>query len=253
MSRIIKSAVAVVATVILGFTSGIIFMGGGVSAHDPAGTANDPKLEKFRSPDLADGTATSLISYKSVAGGDAPGSLQNRALRVETETNTYIANSDGSCAVQASFPACSYAGVTVLNTSIDGQAVADINRLSFKTKGSYTGGGGSPRLSLFLSDNTVAFLASDHCSTPMNPGTWRKANFLASFAANPTCNIDTYSGSYASDAVSSAWDKFVAAEGAKEVTALQLVVDEGPSVQWIDDIRVNGLVFAGPNITTHSH
>lgn len=208
------------------------------SAHNPAGTADDPHLEKFVSPP-ADGNATALIGFHDVAGGDAPGSAQPKALRIETEANTMAVPS--------------FAGATLRKTGVTGTALADVNRISFKTKG--FSGAGAPRLSMELRNGRTAFLASFHCSFEMTPSPWDKADFTASPGTDPSCSIFMSAGPpYTTDPTTSAWEKLVAGEGPGiEIQRLQLVQDEGPAVVWVDDIRFNGIVFSGPNVDTHSH
>jgi hypothetical protein len=207
------------------------------TAHDPAGTVNDPHLEKFTSP-AANGNPTAVIGYADVAGGDAPGSPAPKALRIETEQNTV--------------KPYSYAGAAIRKSGMEGKALGDVNRISFKTKG-YSGAG-APRLSMTLSNGTIAYLSSYHCSTDLTPTAWRKATFTASYAADPTCTIYTGTTGYTSDPTSSAWDKLVTGEGpGVEIRQIELVQDEGPAVTWVDDIRLDGLVFAGPTMWKHNH
>jgi hypothetical protein len=211
------------------------------TAHNPPGTVNDPHLEPFTSP-AANGNPTALIEYEKVAGGDAPGSPAPNALRIETNAN-------------AAEP-YSYAGAAIRKAPMTGKALGDVRQISFKTKG-YSGAG-APRLSMTLSNGTVAYLSSYHCSTDLAPTAWHKATFTASFAADPSCTIYTSTApgnsGYTSDATSSAWKKLVAAEGpGVEIRRLELVQDEGPGVTWVDDIRLDSLIFAGPTMWNHNH
>jgi hypothetical protein len=211
------------------------------TAHDPAGTVNDPHLEPFTSP-TANGTATALIGYADVAGGDAPGSPAPKALRIETNANVA--------------EPYSYAGAAIRKSGMEGKALGDVKQISFKTKG-YSGAG-APRLSMTLSNGTIAYLSSYYCSTDLPPTAWHKATFTASYAADPTCTIYTSTApgnaGYTSDATSSAWKKLVAGEGSGvEIRRIELVQDEGPGVTWVDDIRLDGLVFAGPTMWKHNH
>jgi hypothetical protein len=211
------------------------------TAHNPAGTVNDPHLEAFTSP-AANGTATALIGFATVAGGDAPGSPAPKALRIETNAN--VAESS------------SYAGAVIRKSGMEGKALGDVSRISFKTKG-YSGAG-APRLSMTLNNGTTAYLSSYYCSTDLAPTAWHKATFTASFAADPTCTIYTSTApgnaGYTSDATSSAWEKLVAGEGPGiEIRKIELVQDEGPGVTWVDDIRLDGLVFAGATVWNHNH
>jgi len=207
------------------------------TAHDPAGTVNDPHLEKFTSAP-ANGDATALIGYADVAGGDAPGSPAPKALRIETNANVA--------------EPYSYAGAAIRKSGMEGKALGDVNRISYKTKG-YSGAG-APRLSMTLSNGTTVYLSSYYCSTDLAPTAWHKATFTASYAADPTCTIYTPTTGYTSDADSSAWDKLVAGEGpGVEIRQIELVQDEGPGIVWVDDIRLDGLVFAGPTMWKHNH
>lgn len=227
----ITTAIVACAGLLFGTTLGLS------SAHDPAGTANDPKLERFLSP-VVDGEATATLGYQTGIGGDAPGSPMPKAMRIETEAN-------GSPA--------SYAGVEVLNVGIIGRALGDVDRVSFKTKG-YSGAG-APRLSVKLSNGHYLYLSSFYCSFDMAPTAWRKANFTASFNTDPTCEIYTSAGGhYVTDATSSAWHKLVEGEGGGVIVQqVELVQDEGPATVWVDDLRLDSALFAGPNRYTHTH
>ncbi|MGH3342886.1 MAG: hypothetical protein ACRDPK_08385 [Carbonactinosporaceae bacterium] len=207
-------------------------------AHDPRGTANDPHMKKFTSADDANGDPTAFISYRRVIGGDAPGSPQPKALRMET-----AATSTG------------FAGTWVRNVGIRGRALGDVDRIAFKTRGPL--GAGAPRLSVRLDSEGPAnwlFLSAFHCHQDA-AGPWQRALFTASRTADPTCEIYTGTGAhYVTDETSSAWEKLVEAEGADTIVKqVWLVQDEGPAVVWVDDIRLDGVLFAGPTVNVHSH
>ena len=227
MRNIIRKAVLVTAAATaIGLLN--VASGAGAFAHDPAGTANDPRLVPFRS--VGD---TATVGFKSSPVGDAPGSPQPRALRLSTFEDTGIA----------------YAGVDPVNVAINGQAIADVNRLGFKTRG--YNGAGAPRISVELSNGHIAYLASFHCNTVLSPTVWRKTQFTSNAAG---CAIFTNTTSYASTGTSSAWDQLVAGEGGGvTINDIYLVQDEGPAIAWVDDLRFGGVMFSGPDIRTHSH
>lgn len=232
-----RSVIVLALTAVLAVLALTLSSNGGASAHDPAGTANDPKLERFLSP-VVDGEATATLGYQTGIGGDAPGSPMAKAMRIETEANTSPA---------------SYAGVEVVNTGILGRALGDMERVSFKTKG-YSGAG-APRLSVKLSNGHYLYLSSSYCSFDLAPTAWRKANFTASYNTDPTCEIYTSAGGhYVTDTTSSAWHKLVEGEGGGvTVQSVELVQDEGPALVWVDDLRLDSVLFAGPNRYTHTH
>lgn len=231
-----RSVVGLALALVLGVLA-LTLTSNGASAHDPAGTVNDPQLERFLSP-TSGGEATATLSYQASIGGDAPGSPMDKAMRIETEANTSPA---------------SYAGVEVLNAGILGRALGDVERVSFKTRG-YSGAG-APRLSVKLSNGHYLYLSSSYCQFDLAPTNWKKANFTASPNIDPTCEIYTSAGGhYVTDPTESAWHKLVAGEGGGVIVQqVELVQDEGPATVWVDDLRLDSVLFAGPNRFTHTH
>lgn len=220
--------VVVVTTLILGF--------GAVGSAD-ASTAH---LVKFKSGPV-DGHPSALVGYSTVAGGDAPGSPQPKALRLETGPNPA---SDGSF---------SYAGVEAVGTPTNGKALTDVNRINYKFRG-YSGAG-APRISLVLSTGHVIYLSGFYCNKDLTPTAWKQTRFFGAVAG---CTIYSTNGGFTSDGVTSAWDQVIASEGpGATITEIDVVKDETSgndiTVSWLDDIRFDGVLFAGPTVNTVSH
>lgn len=206
-------------------------------ANDPPGTANDPRLIKFTSPEDDNGDLTAKINYVRVVGGDAPGSAADEAIRMETLAT-------GS----------SHAGAKIRGeVGIVGQTLSNVNRIGFKTKG-YSGAG-APRLSVWISSGKWVYLSAFYCKHDIGGG-WSKTGFNTPIdGGQPACEIYTSKGDhYVADETGTAWQHLRQAEGGDTVVKwVTLVQDEGPATAYVDDVRLGGLVFAGPNVNSHNH
>lgn len=115
--------------------------------------------------------------------------------------------------------------------------VEDMQNLSFDFRQTDHNGSRSPRITVQLSDGTVAYLAGYNCAhTLQSLPAWARADFTGRRKAD--CGF--YDGSgffYASDGVSTAWDVFAAAHPDANVTAAFLVFDE-PGRYTVDRVAL---------------
>jgi hypothetical protein len=210
------TAVGVATSAILA-AAGMLVLNGAASAHDPAGTANDPKLVKF-----THGAAE--VGYSSVR--NAPGSPQPSALRFETTG------------------AGTKAQVRAKNVAILGNAIGDVDQLSLKARHV-----GDPQLVLQLSNgHTLFFKTGDNCGGGVDFGSgWFRYNFSTSDSCAVTTGGDV-------PVAYSTYAAAIAGEGAgTTIGSIRVTQNDADSTGWVDDIRLGGLLFAGPNVNTHSH
>jgi hypothetical protein len=211
-----KAAVAMATSAILA-TGGMLVLDGAASAHDPSGTANDPALVRVT-------TGAAEVGYSSVR--NAPGSPQPNALRFET-------TGDGT-----------KAQVRAKNVGILGDALGDVDQLSIKARHV-----GDPRLVLQLSNgHTLFFKTGGNCGGGVDFGSgWFRYNFSTSDSCGVTTGgaVPTTYATYAAA---------VAGEGAgTTISSIRVTQNDTDGTGWVDDIRLGGLLFAGPNLGTHSH
>lgn len=215
-SRIATVGVAATSAILAG--TGTI-LSGTAWAHDPPGTANDPKLVKFTA-------GAAEVGYSNLR--NAPGSPQPNALRLETTT------------------ADSKAQVRAQNVGILGDSIGDIERLSFKARHA-----GDPQLLLQLSDGRwLHFYADGNCGGGVDFGSgWYRYNFSTS----DTCQV-VATGGGEPDATYGSYAAAVAGEGAGSTISKARVTQNGvDGTAWVDDIQLGAMMFAGPDVNSHSH
>jgi hypothetical protein len=211
------AAVGVAASAILAGTG--MALSGTASAHNPPGTANDPKLVKFTS-------GAAEVGYSNLR--NAPGSPQPNALRLETT------DADSNAQVRAQ------------NVGVLGDSIGDIERLSLKARHA-----GDPQLLLQLSTGRwLHFYADDNCGGGVDFGNgWYRYNFSTS----DSCQVVATGGGEAAQTYAS-YAAAVTGEGAGSSVSKARVVQNGvDGTAWVDDVRLGSVMFAGPNVTTHSH
>ena len=125
---------------------------------------------------------------------------------------------------------------------IRGETLAQITHLGFDSKGAMTPG--SPRISLGTQGDDGAhtyFLSAYHCNTATSGG-WRTSDFVN--GANCLVFRD-------GEVAGLTWAQAVAVAGANNETVATtpsdwfLVVDEGPSIQYIDRLSVEDWCWTG--------
>jgi hypothetical protein len=212
------TAVGVATTAILA-VGGMLALDGAASAHNPPGTANDPKLVKF-----TQGAAE--VGYSSIR--NAPGSPQANALRFET-------TGDGTGAQ-----------VRALNIGALGDAIGDVDRLSLKARHSE-----DPQLVVQLSNgHWLHFKTGENCAGGVDFGSgWFRYNFSTS----DTCEVVATAPDVAPVTYATYADA-VAGEGAgNTISKIRVIQNNADGTGWVDDIRLGSVLFAGPDVNTHSH
>lgn len=183
-------------------------------AHNPPGSANDPKLVKRT-------VGAAQVNFSQLR--NAPGSPEPNALRFET--------TGGGTKAQ----------VRAKNVGILGNALGDVNRLSLKARHA-----GAPRLVMQLSNgHWMIFETGGNCGGGVDFGNgWFKYNF------STADNCAVRSGGTQYDNYAEA----VGSEGAgKTIQKVRVTQNNVDGTGWVDDIRLGGVLFAGPNINTHNH
>ncbi|MGH3343486.1 MAG: hypothetical protein ACRDPK_11535 [Carbonactinosporaceae bacterium] len=213
---------------------------GPAQAHNPPGTANDPRLVK-----VTDGGGT--IGFDDAR--NAPGSPQPKALRMHTIEFGKVRGD-------------------VRNVGILGRALGDVERISYKFRDGAAITSSPTRLSVGLSNGHWLFLRARNsgCADLNFGGGWFKANFMA-----PECVIDATTEAPDDPATSvnehetsyTGWQNVLAGnsadsgegpgEGAGTIVEKVRIVERGGGTAWVDDIRLDGVLFAGPNVSTHNH
>jgi hypothetical protein len=165
--------------------------------------------------------------------------------------------------------AVSYAGANVLNTPVNGASLGHVAALSFQTNGYQ--GGGSPRISLVLSNGGVAWLDPEYCQSTADVNGWRLADFRQpsyTGGADPTnCTIYTTFGTFTTGPWQSGygpqiggnytafdWMNWAAINGninnEPTVSQIILVQDSGPGTSYIDDLTLGTGPQTQPTLAT---
>lgn len=194
-------------------------------AHDPAGTANDPKIVKH-----APGDGGSIAYWKK---RNAPGSPQPKALRLH---------------------ALEFAKVygEMKNVSILGRKVKNVDRISYKFREVSSIVPYPVKLVIQLSNGNWVQLRANECLHPIGGTKW---NTTRNWVTGECRVFNTYASFEFEDTVYSGystWGKFVEAEGEARIRSVRIVGHDG-QLSWVDDIRLDGVLFAGPNVHTHNH
>ena len=118
-----------------------------------------------------------------------------------------------------------YAGLWV--GGISGTPLSDLQELGFSVTGYI--GAGAPRFSLLLDDGTVLWLSALYCDD-LDTGSpdWKTVDFV-----NGACTIYDSAGH-----THTSWSDVVAAHSDATVSALFLILDEGPATSYVDDIVI---------------
>jgi hypothetical protein len=188
-------------------------------AHNPPGTANDPKLVKFTA-------GAAEVGYSNLR--NAPGSPQPNALRFDTTG------------------AGTSAQVRSQNIGVLGDALGDVDELSLKARHS-----GNPQLVLQLDDGRwLHFYAGDNCSGGVDFSSgWYRYNFSTS----DSCEVVATGGGQPAQTYAS-YAATVTGEGAgSTVGKARVTQNNEDGTAWVDDVRLGTVLFAGPTVDSHSH
>ncbi len=134
---------------------------------------------------------------------------------------------DGRFSVKLANPlptGSAYAGLWV--GGIAGTPLSDLRELGFSVKGYI--GAGAPRFSLILDDGTVLWLSALYCDDPDGGPDWKTVDFVGG-----TCTIYDSSGH-----THTGWSDVLDHHGGATVSALFLILDEGPATSYVDDIVI---------------
>ncbi len=211
------ATVAVATSAMLAGTG--LTLSGTASAHNPAGTANDPELVKFTA-------GAAEVGYSNLR--NAPGSPQPNALRLDT-------TGDGTAAQ-----------VRAQNIGVLGAALGDVDQLTLKARHS-----GNPQLLLQLANGRwLHFYAGDNCGGGVDFGSgWFRYNF----GTSDTCEVVATGGGEAAQSYAS-YAETVTGEGAgSTISKARVAQNNEDGTAWIDDIRLGAVLFAGPTVDSHSH